>query len=170
MASQSAGRPNALRPSPAKRFAAFWLHTVVLGKSADEEAVWPRRSNRPFADSFQAVVLTDTSRVARHSNNWLPSSTSNECAADERLRPDASWPPGLGTPVVGIFTCTSPTISGPPGDRHELVATGVTARPAIANGARTAEQKPWPHGRTRRRTRLERLLPLDEEELSGRRR
>jgi ADP-heptose:LPS heptosyltransferase len=32
---------------------------------------------------------------------------------------------GLGTPVVGIFTCTSPVISGPPGDRHELVATGV---------------------------------------------
>jgi heptosyltransferase-1 len=31
----------------------------------------------------------------------------------------------LGTPVVGIFTCTSPTISGPPGDQHELVATGV---------------------------------------------
>jgi heptosyltransferase I len=32
---------------------------------------------------------------------------------------------GLGTPVVGIFTCTSPVISGPPGDKHELVATGV---------------------------------------------
>ena len=32
----------------------------------------------------------------------------------------------LGTPVVGVFTCTSPEISGPPGDRHELVATGVS--------------------------------------------
>jgi heptosyltransferase I len=32
---------------------------------------------------------------------------------------------GLGTPVVGVFTCTSPVISGPPGDKHELVATGV---------------------------------------------
>jgi len=32
---------------------------------------------------------------------------------------------GLGTPVVGIFTCTSPLISGPPGEIHELVATGV---------------------------------------------
>ena len=32
---------------------------------------------------------------------------------------------GLGTPVLGVFTCTSPVISGPPGDRHELVATGV---------------------------------------------
>jgi heptosyltransferase-1 len=32
---------------------------------------------------------------------------------------------GLGTPVVGVFTCTSPTISGPAGQQHELVATGV---------------------------------------------
>ncbi|MFV1964377.1 MAG: glycosyltransferase family 9 protein [Pirellulaceae bacterium] len=32
---------------------------------------------------------------------------------------------GLGTPVLGIFTCTSPLRSGPPGDHHELVATKV---------------------------------------------
>lgn len=32
----------------------------------------------------------------------------------------------LGTPVVGVFTCTSPAISGPPGPQHELVATGVS--------------------------------------------
>jgi lipopolysaccharide heptosyltransferase I len=32
---------------------------------------------------------------------------------------------GLGTPVLGIFTCTSPHRSGPPGDQHELVATRV---------------------------------------------
>ncbi|MFN0052067.1 MAG: glycosyltransferase family 9 protein [Planctomycetales bacterium] len=30
-----------------------------------------------------------------------------------------------GTPVVGVFTCTSPTISGPAGSQHELVATTV---------------------------------------------
>jgi ADP-heptose:LPS heptosyltransferase len=30
---------------------------------------------------------------------------------------------GLGTSVVGIFTCTSPIRSGPPGDNHELVET-----------------------------------------------
>jgi lipopolysaccharide heptosyltransferase II len=29
----------------------------------------------------------------------------------------------LGTPVVGIFTCTSPALSGPAGTRHELVST-----------------------------------------------
>ena len=32
---------------------------------------------------------------------------------------------GLGTPVLGIFTCTSPAISGPPGAHHELVSTEV---------------------------------------------
>src|SRR5205814_5942896 len=31
----------------------------------------------------------------------------------------------LGTPVVGIFTCTSPLLSGPNGAIHELVSTGV---------------------------------------------
>ena len=33
---------------------------------------------------------------------------------------------GLGTPVLGVFTCTSSVISGPPGPQHELVATEVT--------------------------------------------
>jgi lipopolysaccharide heptosyltransferase II len=31
----------------------------------------------------------------------------------------------LGTPVVGVYTCTSPHISGPSGVGHELVATGL---------------------------------------------
>ena len=32
---------------------------------------------------------------------------------------------GLGTAVLGLFTCTDPQRSGPPGDRHELVSTNV---------------------------------------------
>ncbi len=32
---------------------------------------------------------------------------------------------GLGTPVLGVFTCTSSVISGPPGAQHELVSTEV---------------------------------------------
>lgn len=32
---------------------------------------------------------------------------------------------GLGTSVLGVFTCTSSVISGPPGSQHELVATEV---------------------------------------------
>lgn len=33
---------------------------------------------------------------------------------------------GLDTPVLGVFTCTSSVISGPPGPKHELVATTVS--------------------------------------------
>lgn len=32
---------------------------------------------------------------------------------------------GLGTRIVGVFTCTSPARSGPPGDRHELITTAL---------------------------------------------
>ncbi|TXT16493.1 MAG: heptosyltransferase II, partial [Planctomycetota bacterium] len=32
---------------------------------------------------------------------------------------------GLGASVLGVFTCTSPVISGPPGEQHELVSTQV---------------------------------------------
>jgi heptosyltransferase I len=32
---------------------------------------------------------------------------------------------GLGTPTLGVFTCTSAVLSGPPGDSHELVSTTV---------------------------------------------
>ena len=31
----------------------------------------------------------------------------------------------VGTPAVGVFTCTDPVRSGPPGDRHEFVQTAV---------------------------------------------
>jgi len=34
----------------------------------------------------------------------------------------------LGTPVVGIFTCTNPKLSGPSGSIHELVSTNVACR------------------------------------------
>jgi lipopolysaccharide heptosyltransferase II len=33
---------------------------------------------------------------------------------------------GLGIPTLGLFTCTSATRSGPPGDCHELVSTTVS--------------------------------------------
>lgn len=32
---------------------------------------------------------------------------------------------GLGTSILGVFTCTNSMISGPPGDQHELVSTQV---------------------------------------------
>ncbi|MGH7199074.1 MAG: glycosyltransferase family 9 protein, partial [Planctomycetaceae bacterium] len=33
---------------------------------------------------------------------------------------------GLGTPVVGVFTCTSPLRSGPPPHGHELLTTNLS--------------------------------------------
>lgn len=33
---------------------------------------------------------------------------------------------GVGSSVVGVFTCTSPILSGPPGDQHALVSTQVS--------------------------------------------
>lgn len=44
---------------------------------------------------------------------------------------------GLGTSVLGVFTCTNPTISGPPGEQHELVATQV--------GCAASYKKSCPH-------------------------
>ena len=35
---------------------------------------------------------------------------------------------GLGTPVMGVFTCTSPVRSGPPGEHHELATTTLSCR------------------------------------------
>jgi heptosyltransferase I len=34
----------------------------------------------------------------------------------------------LGTPSVGVFLCTDPIRSGPPGERHLMVSTGVSCR------------------------------------------
>ena len=33
---------------------------------------------------------------------------------------------GLGTPTLGLFTCTSAVRSGPPGDQHEMISTTVS--------------------------------------------
>lgn len=49
---------------------------------------------------------------------------------------------GLGTPVVGLFTCTSPERSGPPGPQHELLSASV---PCAASYRKTC-----PHSGTAR--------------------
>lgn len=59
---------------------------------------------------------------------------------------------GVGTPVVGIFTCTSAVRSGPPGDRHALVSTRV--------GCAASYRKKCPH---RGRRHLACLDELDVE-------
>ena len=44
----------------------------------------------------------------------------------------------MGTPVVGIFTCTSPILSGPSGTNHELISTSV---PCAASYHKTCPQR-----------------------------
>lgn len=43
----------------------------------------------------------------------------------------------LGTPTLGIFTCTSSLRSGPPGDQHEMVST------TVACAASYRKECPW---------------------------
>jgi heptosyltransferase I len=114
---------------PAERFAAvafkamrrFGLSPVVLG-GPDEQ---------PLAAQFCQTLrqLAPQAKVV----NLAGQTTLKQLAAvleqSRVLLTNDSGPmqlaAGLGTPVTGVFTCTSPTISGPPGDKHELVATGV---------------------------------------------
>jgi lipopolysaccharide heptosyltransferase II len=115
---------------PPERFAAvackairrFGLAPVVLG-AADEEAL-ASQVEQTIRRFMPTVVLA----------NLAGRTTLKQLAAvldqSKVLLTNDSGPmqlaAGLGTPVVGIFTCTSPVISGPPGERHELVATGVS--------------------------------------------
>ncbi len=55
----------------------------------------------------------------------------------------------FGTPVVGIFTCTSPLLSGPSGAIHELISTGV--------GCAASYHKTCPHWGRRNLACLEEL-------------
>ncbi|MBT4865162.1 MAG: glycosyltransferase family 9 protein [Planctomycetaceae bacterium] len=112
---------------PAERFAAvaakarrfFGLTTVLVGS----------RDELPFATQVEHLL-----------NRFTPSAPVINLAGQTSLRQLAavlqhslmllsndSGPmhlaAGLGTPVVGIFTCTSPERSGPPGPTHELVST-----------------------------------------------
>jgi len=57
----------------------------------------------------------------------------------------------LGTPVVGVFTCTDPVLSGPPGDAHALVATGVDCAASY--------QKTCPHSGAGRHACFAELTP-----------
>jgi heptosyltransferase-1 len=115
---------------PPERFAAvackairrYGLAPVVLGTS-DEEAV-AAQVQHTIRGLLPTVELT----------NLAGRTTLKQLAAvlkqAQVLLTNDSGPmqmaAALGTPVVGVFTCTSPAISGPPGAQHELVATGVS--------------------------------------------
>jgi heptosyltransferase-1 len=115
---------------PPERFAAvackairrFGLAPVILGTS-DEEAV---------AQQVEQTIQRFVPNVAV--TNLAGRTTLKQLCAllkfSQVLLTNDSGPmqlaAAIGTPVVAVFTCTSPVISGPPGKQHELVATGVS--------------------------------------------
>ena len=108
----------AVAAKASRRFGA----AVVLVGSPDEQ---------PTSDQLQQVLqrLAPAASV----RNLTGRSTLKQLAAvlqraDLVLANDSGpmhLAAGLGRPVVGIFTCTSPLRSGPAGQQHELPATGL---------------------------------------------
>ncbi len=107
----------------ARRAVAELDHSLVILGSPDE---------RSLAD-----ILTSLVASAGHSRrvvNLAGQTSLGQLAAvleySDYLLTNDSGPmhlaAALQTPVVGIFTCTTPSRSGPPGDQHELVTTNVS--------------------------------------------
>lgn len=114
---------------PVERFAAVaaramqtWgASVVILGSPAE----------RPDAELLQQQIAGLVPRGAVR--NLTGSSTLKQLAAllsrvDAAISNDSGpmhLAAGLGTPTLGVFTCTSAVLSGPPGGMHELVSTTV---------------------------------------------
>ncbi|MBS0204430.1 MAG: glycosyltransferase family 9 protein [Planctomycetes bacterium] len=95
--------------------------TIILGS----------RSEQPDADRLQQMLTTPDSqhRVLNLAGQTSLKQLSALLARVELVVSNDSGPmhlaAGLGTPTLGLFTCTSPTRSGPAGTQHELVSTTV---------------------------------------------
>jgi lipopolysaccharide heptosyltransferase I len=97
-----------------------------LGMSA---IVIGSRNERPAAQELVEIVQQVVPRG--HILNFAGQTSLKQLAAllkqaDLVLSNDSGplhMAAGLGTPVVGIYTCTSPVRSGPPGAQHQLVST-----------------------------------------------
>jgi len=115
---------------PAERFAAvackamrrYGLSTLLVG-SADE---------RPICDRLEQLVrrFIPHGKVLNLAGETNLKQLAAVLASAHVVLTNDSGPMHLaaavGTPVVGIFTCTSPVRSGPPGDAHQLVATNLS--------------------------------------------
>lgn len=112
---------------PVEKFAAiaakatrhYGFATVILG-SRDEQAVADQ-----LAELLQTFVPSATV-LSLAGQTTLKQLAAVLEAADVLLTNDSGpmhLAAGLGTPVVGVFTCTSAIRSGPPGPQHELVST-----------------------------------------------
>ncbi len=115
---------------PPERFAAvackairrYGLSPVLLGTSEEEPvALQVEQTIRGLLPTVELTnlagrtTLKQLAAVLKHSQVLL----TNDSGPMQMAA-------ALGTPVVAVFTCTSPVISGPPGPQHELVATGVS--------------------------------------------
>ena len=95
--------------------------TVIVGSSAEKQICDHLESLlRRFVPSKLIMNLAG--------ETTLKQLATTLCVSDVLLTNDTGpmhLAAGLGTPVLGLFTCTSPERSGPPGDQHKLVATHV---------------------------------------------
>lgn len=103
----------------AKAIRAYGFSVLILG-SPDEQATAGQLETllRRFATAGNILNLTGKTTLKQLSALLQ--------AADICLTNDSGpmhLAAGLGTSVVGLFTCTSATRSGPPGDNHALVET-----------------------------------------------
>lgn len=112
---------------PAERFAAvackamrrYGFSTLILG-SADE---------RPVCDQLEQVIrkFNPNGSIANLAGKTSLKQLASLLASVNVVLTNDSGPMHLaaavGTPVVGLFTCTSPVRSGPPGAQHQCVTT-----------------------------------------------
>ena len=99
----------------------FGFQTVIIGS----------RDELPFAGQLEHLLqrFVPSSPVWNLAGRTSLRQLSAVLARADVLLTNDSGPmhlaAGLGTPVVGVFTCTSALRSGPPGGMHELVSTEV---------------------------------------------
>jgi heptosyltransferase-1 len=110
------------------------MSAIVVGSrgeaSAAEELVQLMKNERPSRQIMNLAGQTSMKQLAALMRS-----------ADLVLSNDSGpmhLAAAMGTPVVGIFTCTSPERSGPPGDMHRLVAANV---PCAASYCKQCPQK-----------------------------
>lgn len=99
----------------------FGYSVVILGSKGEQ----------PVAQELQTLLQGFVSRkaVLNLTGQTTLKQLSAVLSASDVVLTNDSGPmhlaAGLGTSVLGIFTCTSADISGPPGEQHELVSTQV---------------------------------------------
>lgn len=101
-----------------------WVGSVVLLGSPDESDI-SQQINERLATNFGGRVLDLTGQTT------LKQLAATTAEIDFVVSNDSGpmhLADAMGTPLVGIFTCTDPLRSGPPPGVHQLVSTNVSCR------------------------------------------